>query len=938
MGNAFTLDPQEWEQLRRLLDVALELPAGERARWLDARQELDAPMRARLAALLQLHESGAVDELMDSLPHIDDPDAGPIPDANGPRPGDCVGPYRLERLLGQGGMGTVWLAQRSDALIERAVALKLPRLVMERGALAARMARERRILSALEHDGIARLYDAGIDADDRPYLALEYVDGTPIDVFCDARALDLRARLRLFRDVIDVVAYAHGRLVVHRDLKPANVLVTSDGRVKLLDFGIGKLLDDAEEGGRELTLYAGRPLTIEFASPEQVRGEAIGTASDIYSLGVMLFHLLTGARPYSPRRATRAALEEAVLAGEPLRASAATRSAPRRAELRGDLDTIIGKALQKDPAARYATANAFSDDIVRHLTQRPVRAQPDRRAYRIGKFLRRNRVAVSVGGVFVALAVVGVGAVLWQAQVALAERSRAEAISSFVLSIFSEADPYQRSGAPMSAVSLLENAHRRVNREVADRPRMQVEMLVHVGESLVNLHANDDAGRAFDEAVTLATRALGAEHPLTLRARTSRLSVLRFREDAAGSARELKSLLPLLRRHDDGAMLGDALREQAHLCIDTADYPGAIAAASESLTLVRRRYGAKSSLTARAAMLLALALEYAHRYAEAERHARDAVAMATTAGDSEGGDVLEARLILARVLGESGRLRPAIDEMRKSLAAGRAHFGDDALEVGFYEHSLAKYLLQAGDLAQAETLAADVVAIFDKRAESGGANLQFAHAAHAGVVLARRDAARALAELDAAIPKLAELLPPAHPFLVRSRTLKVQALTLAGSYGAAETELALLPRTFDDGALAVGALGARATLERVQGHAREAEQSARAALERAGALGDRIARLRWLPELGFALTASGRPEAARAAFDEALALSDELQFQDSPERADAWVGLADIAALRGDCLEAESNFRRARGYWARVGPWVPVARWQGGRCPAPTAR
>src|SRR6185436_14101596 len=321
-----------------------------------------------------------------------------IAGAAGHAPGDLVGPYRLVRELGAGGMGAVWLAERADGLIQRSIALKLPHLVTPRRAeLAERMAREREILAALDHRNIAKLFDAGLTAEGQPYLALEYVEGVPIDQYVrgagDAAALPLEQRLRLFLQVAHAVAYAHGKLVVHRDLKPANILVTANGGVRLLDFGIAKLLDDGEARATQLTRLSGGAFTPEYASPEQILGEPLTVASDVYSLGVVLYELLTGTRPYRLKRDSLGALEEAILQAAPARPSEIAPPELRKA-LRGDLDTIVPKALKKNPAQRYATVNAFAEDLACYLQDRPVQARPDSSTYVLRKFVARNRLAV----------------------------------------------------------------------------------------------------------------------------------------------------------------------------------------------------------------------------------------------------------------------------------------------------------------------------------------------------------------------------------------------------------------------------------------------------------------------------------------------------------------------------------------------------------------
>ena len=308
--------------LRTLLDEALALPAAERTAWLESLTDERAPLRDTLRGLLAAHGDVETGTFLATPPELARAGDAALDDVR-LAAGDMIGPYRLIAELGSGGMGTVWLAERSDGQLKRQVALKLPHLTWG-GALAERLSRERDILASLEHPHIARLYDAGVDRQGRPYLAMEYVDGQTIDVYCNQRALPLGDRLGLLLQVAAAVAHAHARLVVHRDLKPGNILVTADGQVRLLDFGIAKLMDVDRTEESSLTLLSGRALTPEYASPEQIRREPLSTASDVYSLAVVAYELLAGARPYRLKRASVAELEEAITSIDPPLASEAT--------------------------------------------------------------------------------------------------------------------------------------------------------------------------------------------------------------------------------------------------------------------------------------------------------------------------------------------------------------------------------------------------------------------------------------------------------------------------------------------------------------------------------------------------------------------------------------------------------------------------------------
>ena len=338
----------------------MALPPGDRAGWLDGLRQRRPELQPTLARLLCGHAQAETDDFLNTLPPLH----GAPPPADTAAAGRRVGPWQLLAPLGRGGMGTVWLAERADGTHKRQVALKLPRVDWD-DTLAQRMARERDILAALEHRHIARLYEASTDDQGRPYLAMEFVQGEPIDAWCAARAVPVAGRLRLLLQVAQAVSHAHARLVVHRDLKPANILVAPEGQVRLLDFGIAKLLDGERTQDTTLTRLHGSAMTPDYASPEQIRAQPLPTASDLYSLGVVALELLAGARPYLLKRGTAAELEEAIDRIEPpLASNVATDPALRKA-LRGDLDAILNRALKKRPDDRYTSVADFAQDLQR---------------------------------------------------------------------------------------------------------------------------------------------------------------------------------------------------------------------------------------------------------------------------------------------------------------------------------------------------------------------------------------------------------------------------------------------------------------------------------------------------------------------------------------------------------------------------------------------
>src|ERR1700691_447028 len=430
-----TLSPDQWQAVSPYLDQALGMTDDERGAWLSSLGEQDPALATQLAALLSEHRVLAQEGFLENRRFA-------LPNATG-LAGQKLGPYTLISQIGQGGMGSVWLARRSDGRFERQAAVKFVNIALAGRATEERFKREGSILGRLTHPHIADLLDAGVSSDGQPYLVLEYVDGEAIDRYCDEHKLDVEARVRLFLEVLAAVAHAHANLIVHRDIKPSNVLVTTSGEVKLLDFGIAKLLEGEGQTGAAtlLTHEGGSALTPQYAAPEQLTGKPVTTATDVYALGVLLYILLSGRHPAGPGLNSPAELLKAVVDLEPPRVSDATtadnskfiaesRSTTAdklRRELRGDLDTIVGKALKKDPQERYASVTAFADDLQRYLKHEPISARPNTLAYRTAKFLRRNRTVVVLTATAIALVIGSLSTGLW-----IADREREDDQQRFV--------------------------------------------------------------------------------------------------------------------------------------------------------------------------------------------------------------------------------------------------------------------------------------------------------------------------------------------------------------------------------------------------------------------------------------------------------------------------------------------------------------------------
>jgi serine/threonine protein kinase len=428
------LNPAQWQAVSPYVDEALALPEAERAVWLQQFRAEKPELAQVVEQLLEEHRALAVEHFLEQLPERMAMGVA--------SPGQSIGAYRLLSPIGQGGMGAVWLGERSDGRFERRVAIKFLQFAMASGVGAERFRREGKILGQLRDPHIAELMDAGLTSTGEPYLVLEYVEGQPIPEYCDERRLDIEERVRLLLDVLSAVAHAHANLIVHRDIKPSNVMVRNDGQVKLLDFGIAKLIAGGESSGAALLTQAAGPLTPRFAAPEQVTGGAITTATDVYALGVLLYLLLAGELPIGKELQSTADLVKAIVDIDPppvwsavttatsvaVAANRSTTPEKLRRQLRGDLDTIVSKALKKNPAERYSSVTAIADDLRRYLKHQPIGARPDTLAYRAAKFVRRNRsvVALTSSAIVLAIGSLSAGLLVANRERKIAERRFSE--------------------------------------------------------------------------------------------------------------------------------------------------------------------------------------------------------------------------------------------------------------------------------------------------------------------------------------------------------------------------------------------------------------------------------------------------------------------------------------------------------------------------------
>ncbi len=703
------IDAASWVELNQLLDEALDREPAARAAWLESLEPRFESLKPRLRELLSRAASVETGEFLATLPKF----AASGEDAETPRGavGETVGAYRLLRELGAGGMGSVWLAERADGLISRPVALKLPHVSGRRADLAERMAREREILATLDHRNIARLLDAGITAEGQPFLALEYVEGAPIDEYCAGIAgsspADLATRLKLFLQVADAVASAHGRLVVHRDLKPDNILVTPDGGVKLLDFGIAKLLDGGEARATRLTELSGRALTPDYASPEQILGEPLTVASDVYSLGVILFELLTGERPYRLERDSRGALEDAILSSELRRPSEVARAGA--AALRGDLDNIVLECLKKEPGERYATVNALADDITRHLEHRPVQARPDGAWYRVRKFVRRNRVGVAAaaGTTVAVIAAAGIAfAQMIEARTQRdhAERMRARAVATneFLDTLL---DEIGSDGKPLTLAESLDRSTAILERAYGRQEITDAQMLYEASRRYATLGKTEREMQLLERVIDSARR-LG-DLSLLAAAQCSAANALIETDRAAANARLAEVSALLAGSSLEPAAQWACARSRAAVLEADGDTPGAIVLLARELDTA-----ATESTHMPLQMRLALLGDLAHL-----RYKNDDVA-GTLAALGESIELMEAsgrdqsmNMVImlmnhAATLSRAGEIGTAVKQQQRAMELVSQVEPDGGPPVGFANH-LATSQMRLANYAEAAVLAND---------------------------------------------------------------------------------------------------------------------------------------------------------------------------------------------------------------------------------------
>ena len=800
------MEDERLAEIDAVLESALELEAGARSAFLDRRCAGDPDLRREVEALLALAARdvdgllGQVRELAASLSEVPG-DAGPrdpLP------PGSTLGAYRILRRLGRGGMGVVALAERSDGTFERRVAVKLLLHADSSPEAIRRFELERQILARLSHPHIAHLVDGGVDPRGLPYLVMEHVEGVPVDEHCDRHQLGVEARLRLVVAFARAVHAAHRNLVVHRDIKPANLLVTAEGVPKLLDFGIAKLVA-AESPELSLTRSAARVMTPTYASPEQVRGDPIGTASDVYQLGLLLYELLTGRRPQGSRTSSLAELVLLVCEAEPAPPSAAVLldvpGEPEASELarrrgstparlarryRAELDAIVARALRKDPERRYGSAEELAADLERHLEGRTVRARRSTLAYRARKLVQRN-LAASVVAALAAISTLGYAvAVTLQARAIEVERRRAELeaekareVERLVLDLFEVADPAASRGGTVTAAELIARGVERVEAELAGQPEVQARMLSALGLAQGRLGLLDEGVALQRRALTLRRQLFGDDH-LDVAESASRLgSLLREKGDHAAAAPLLGEAVALQRRLcPDSIELSDSLTQLGLLRYFDGDWEEAEAILTESLAL-RREHGDDAAV-ARGLSNLGLVTRARGRPEEAMRYFREASRLNRQARPSRDAALVNNLLGLGRTLHDVGDYASAQSAFEEMLVIQRGLSPPDHPDLAFSMTLAATNLVRLGELGRAEALFAESLAILRAKLEPGHTRIVTTMQGIGELRLAQGRLDEAASVLREALDLRRRLVGPAHPLVAAGLLPLGQCLAAQG--------------------------------------------------------------------------------------------------------------------------------------------------------------
>jgi eukaryotic-like serine/threonine-protein kinase len=799
--------------LQQLLEEAQTLPPHERLRFIREACASDSDLYASAMHELESRQQWFGD---DGAVVPEHPEEAAIDLA-----GERIGPYRIVRSLGRGGMGEVFLAERADEQFKQQVAIKLVRRGLLSRNLQGRLKLERQILATLDHPNIARLFDGGTTTDGTPYIVMEYVDGEPIDTYCDSRSLSVEQRLRLFQIVCSAVHRAHQNLIVHRDLKPSNILVARDGAPKLLDFGIAKMLDDRQMMHTMAVTQADyRVLTPDHASPEQIRGDPITTASDTYVLGVVLYELLCGCKPFALKGNRLGDLERSICEELPpppsvviqAREDAAgiarqrgTTAARLRRELAGDLDNIVLMAMRKEAERRYSSVEQFAADIARHLDGMPVIARADAWSYRAGKFLKRHALVTAMAAAFVALLIgfsittyVQSGRIAQERDVAQAERTRAqmaqqraEAVATFLIDSFQLADPSHARGEKITAREILDNGAARIGKELSAQPDLQATLLDTIGSVYLSLDLPEDAQPLIEQGLAVRRKLFGEQHLDVARSLYSLNRVYEKKGDLKTAETLAINSLAI-----SSALTGqDSLETAGSMCrlgviLHTkGELAGAEQRLKECLRIRVARLGRdREEITVPLDNLARIAQER-RDFVTAERLYREALRIDTRTRGKDHPQYIRHLHNLATALHESGDLDAAEPLFREAVAQYEHILGPEHSETQYARSNLGRLLEDRGRYDEAQQIYAAALAASRKAHPEPHVDVATLLSDMGRLALARKQYSEAEQRLREALKIYRATLPPGHSYTAGALTNLGRTLLESNRAQEAETVL-----------------------------------------------------------------------------------------------------------------------------------------------------
>lgn len=911
------LTQNRWQQIDTLFKEVLERPLDERETYLQNSCGSDTGLMDQVDKLLQIHEE-AEKILGDSVSTFASPLVPGLLDEIAAKSephellGSKVGSYEIIEKIGRGGMGTVYMAKKSDATYEKKVALKLVRRGLDTEDILLRFRNEGQILASLEHPNIARLYDGGIHEDGRPFFVMEYVEGEPIDAYCDRYQLSLKERLKLFKTVCKAVHFAHQNLVVHRDIKPANVLITENGTVKLVDFGIAKLLEPGRMNLKSHHTQTGiKLMTPEFASPEQIQGRPITTAVDVYALGVLLYLLLTGRRPFSLGTASLLEIERMVCETSPLRPSEAVLGKPfpsphchhenifdveaaagnrskdigsLKKELSGDLDRIVLEALRKEPKRRYPSALAFSEDLGNYLAGRPVQARAPTFRYRARKFIQRNRWSVLAATIAVFSVLTGLAVALWQANIARMERdiaqseaAKAQAAQDYLVELFEAADPAENQGNPLTVQEIVQRGIDRLEDNLGAEPEVHIEMLKVLGRVEQALGDFDLSAELLEEALTKTRELRGNGHPDVAVISGMLGEVLRWDGEYERAESLLREALEIRRRFmaGDNADVAVNMDRLARTLEMKGDLEEAEFLYNEALAMRERLFGENSDAVSANLNNLGWLLYQMGKRDEAELALRKSLEIKTRILESPNPAISSNLSNLAVVLRSKGDYREAGEFAQQALEQEIDLYGEDHPRVTTALSNRSLILL---DLARYKEAAEQYRKILENnRRQLSPEHLYvgFALSSLSSAIIEEGRSEEALLLLDEALEIYQKSVGDEHRYYAMGLAIKGEAML----YQNPEQATAIFERS-------------RVILTETVGR-------------------DHPNLGRTLTGLGRAQFAIGEYEAAETAFREALAIQREALSPHHPNIIWTLTNLGRLLTQQGQTDEAEQLLREA---------------------------